>query len=50
MNNLQESTSYLFGNFFNLILVLLGQGLKNLSTWQRLNFIDKGFLVFKNFL
>jgi len=55
MNNHQESTFHPLGNFLNLALALLGQGLRKLPSGQKLNFANhpylcKGLYLCKNSL
>ncbi|OIR23956.1 HpaII family restriction endonuclease [Bathymodiolus thermophilus thioautotrophic gill symbiont] len=53
MNNHQKSTFHPLGNFLNLALALLGQGLRKSPSGQKLNFANhpylcKGLYLYEN--
>ena len=45
MNNHQTSTFHPLGDFLNRALALLGQGLRKLPIWQKLNFANHPYQV-----
>ncbi|CAB5496145.1 hypothetical protein BTHERMOSOX_1434 [Bathymodiolus thermophilus thioautotrophic gill symbiont] len=42
--NHQKSTFHSFGHFLNTVLALLEQGLRNLLSWQKMNFANYPYL------